>query len=93
MQQKNVNQQIFEAHTFLKSLNMETSNVFIIENQTECMCVCKRIKQAAVDIHNEYVKGIDIGAESKLVMDLDLSSILDLTHEENNYQAYIHYYY
>jgi hypothetical protein len=35
------------------------------------------------------VKGIDIGVEAELVMDLGLSSILDLTHKETNYQAYI----
>lgn len=65
----------------------ETDNVFTIENQTES--VGKRIKQEAVNIHNEYVKGVNIGAEAKLVMDLGLSSILDLTHEEDVYQKYI----
>ncbi|KAG2231093.1 hypothetical protein INT48_003462 [Thamnidium elegans] len=59
----------------------ETDNVFTIENQTES--VGKRIKQEAVNIHNEYVKGVNTGVEAKLVTDLGLSSILDLTHEED----------
>ncbi|KAI7878371.1 uncharacterized protein EV154DRAFT_525036 [Mucor mucedo] len=65
----------------------ETDNVFTVQNQTES--VGKRIKQEALNIHNEYVKGVNIGSEAKLVMDLGLSSILDLTHEKDAYQKYI----
>lgn len=70
----------------MQSVIAETDNVFTIENQTES--VGKRIKQEAVNIHNEYVKRVNIGAEAKLVMDLGLSSILDL-HEEDVYQKRI----
>lgn len=65
----------------------ETDNVFTVQNQTESEG--KQIKQEAMNIHNEYVKGVNIGAEAKLVMDLGLSSILDLTHEKDVYQKYI----
>ncbi|KAG2207746.1 hypothetical protein INT47_011866 [Mucor saturninus] len=61
----------------------ETDNVFTVQNQTES--VRKRIKQEAMNIHNEYVKEVNIGSEAKLVMDLGLSSILDLTHEKDVY--------
>jgi hypothetical protein len=65
----------------------ETDNVYTIENQTET--IGKRIKQEAIDIHDKYVKGIDIGAKAELVMELGLRLILDLTHKETIYQAYI----
>ncbi|KAI8078131.1 uncharacterized protein B0P05DRAFT_542627 [Gilbertella persicaria] len=65
----------------------ESDNVFTTENQAES--VGKRIKQEAVNIHNEYVKGVDVGTQAKLVMELGLSSILDLTHNEDAYQKYI----
>lgn len=65
----------------------EIDTVFKTENQIGS--VGTRIKQGALAIHNQYVQGVHISAEAKLVMDLGLSSILDLTHEENAYQKYI----
>ncbi|KAG2207711.1 hypothetical protein INT47_011831 [Mucor saturninus] len=52
----------------------ETDNVFTVQNQTES--VRKRIKQEAMNIHNEYVKEVSIGSEAKLVMDLGVMRYL-----------------
>ncbi|RCH84365.1 hypothetical protein CU098_006202, partial [Rhizopus stolonifer] len=53
----------------------ESDNVFTTENQAES--VGKRIKQEAVNIHNEYVKGVDVGTQAKLVMELEWKQLED----------------
>ncbi|KAI9274097.1 hypothetical protein EDC94DRAFT_644372 [Helicostylum pulchrum] len=62
-------------------------NIFTCENESES--IGRRIKEEAVKLHDDYIKGYDMSAESKFVMDMGLSSTLDLTNKLDNYQSYL----
>ncbi|KAI9274150.1 hypothetical protein EDC94DRAFT_690110 [Helicostylum pulchrum] len=62
-------------------------NIFTCENESES--IGRRIKEEAVKLHDDYIKGYDMSAESKFVMDMGLGSTLDLTNKLDNYQSYL----
>jgi hypothetical protein len=66
---------------------LDVDNVFTKYNRTDS--IGKRIKHKAVAIHNQYIDRVDSFPAAKFVMETGLSSILDLTHPENNHQGYL----
>ncbi|GAA5805160.1 hypothetical protein HPULCUR_010673 [Helicostylum pulchrum] len=62
-------------------------NIFTCENESES--IGRRIKEEAVKLHDDYIKGYDMSAESKFIMDMGLSSTLDLINKLDNYQSYL----
>ncbi|CAO3657260.1 unnamed protein product [Mucor hiemalis] len=55
-------------------------------NQTDS--IGKRIKHEAFNLHDQYIEN-DITPVQKFVMEVGLSSILDLSHPEDNHQGYL----
>lgn len=65
---------------------LDIDNVFTKYNQTDS--IGKRIKSEAVVLHNKYLER-EVATTEKFVMDMGLSSILDLSHPEDNLQGYL----
>ncbi|GAA5800156.1 hypothetical protein HPULCUR_005581 [Helicostylum pulchrum] len=65
---------------------IDVDHVFTKYNQTDS--IGKRIKHEAVILHDQYIEH-EITPAEKFVMEVGLSSVLDLSYPEDNHQGYL----